>query len=80
MTGADDRILEFFAEHQIALTPAVLTYHLDYTRTHINTRMRVLSEHGLLEDIEEIRGLYKITDRGMAYLGGELGVKDLEEQ
>lgn len=79
MTGADDRILEFFEVHRIALPPSVLTYHLDYSRTHINNRMRRLEEAGLLESVPEVRGLYRITDLGIAYLAGEVNAEELED-
>lgn len=79
MTGADDRILEFFEEHQIALAPATLTYHLDYSKTHINNRMRKLAEEGLLEKVPDIRGLYRITDLGLSYLAGETEAEELED-
>ena len=78
MVEADNRILEFFEDHQIAMPPSVLTYELDYSRPHITTRMKILSNQGLLEDIEEVRGLYRITQRGLDYLHGELEAEDLE--
>ena len=79
MTGADDRILEFFEEHRIALSPATLTHHLDYSKTHINNRMRKLADEGFLERVPDVRGLYRITDLGLAYLAGEVEAEELED-
>ncbi len=42
-------------------------------------RLRELAEHGLLEKAEDKRGYYRITDRGRAYLAGELDADELEK-
>jgi predicted transcriptional regulator len=78
MTGADDRILEFFDQYPIALPPSVLTYHLNYSKVHINNRMRKLADEGLLEKVDPKRGFYEITNIGTDYLRGDLSRDDLE--
>nr|WP_243700388.1 winged helix-turn-helix domain-containing protein [Halorussus pelagicus] len=40
--------------------------------------MPELADHGLLEKVEGKRGYYRITDRGRAYLAGDLDAEDLE--
>lgn len=80
MTGADDRILEFFEEHRIAVPPSVLTYHLNYSKVHINNRMRKLADKGLLEKVDQERGFYAITDLGLEYLAGEVEAEELEDE
>ncbi|WP_080505815.1 hypothetical protein [Halomicrobium katesii] len=80
MTAADDRILEFLlneGNEPIVSTPAVVEMNLDYQITHIRTRLRELHKAGLVEYYDEDRGAYQITDRGRAYLAGELEADDL---
>lgn len=76
MTRADDYILEFLAEHNIVVTPHVVSANIDYNRQYVNQRIRKLADNGLVENTE--RGLYRITDRGRSYLAGELDASELE--
>ncbi|APE95409.1 MarR family transcriptional regulator [Halodesulfurarchaeum formicicum] len=78
MTNADNMILEFFEENLLALPPSVVSYHLDFSRTHIRNRMRKLESEGLLNKVHEQRGYYEITQKGLDYLAGELKAEDLE--
>lgn len=76
MTRADDRILETLSESNLILSPHVLAVNTDYTRQHITNRLSKLTEAKLVEKVDT--GLYKITDRGRAYLTGELDAEELE--
>lgn len=81
MTRADDAILEFLlneGNQQIISTPAVIEANIDYQISHVRTRLRELESANLVEYHDENRGLYQITDRGRAYLEGELNSEDLE--
>lgn len=81
MTAADDRILEFLlneGNEPIVATPAVVEMNVDYKRTHVNNRLSKLREAGLVEYYDEDRAAYQITDRGRAYLEGDLDAEDLE--
>lgn len=78
MSNADDPILEFLEENPIALPPAVVTFHVDYSDTYIRERMRDLESKGLLEKAHETKGYYKIADRGKDYLHGNLESSDLK--
>ena len=81
MTAADDRILEFLlneGNESIIATPAVVEMNLDYQRTHINNRLGKLRGAGLVEYYDKNRGAYRITDRGRAYLAGEIDGEELE--
>lgn len=75
MTAADNRILETLASG-LRLTPAVVAENSDYTRNYVNKRVRKLTEEGLIERVRP--GYYAITDRGRAYLEGELSREQLE--
>ena len=91
MNEVDDAILEYLQEletdtgHRIALPPTAVWYNLveelgvlDRSQNTVSRRMNVLSEESLLEKIDEKRGYYRITDRGLAYLEGGLDMSDLE--
>lgn len=80
MTRADDAILEFLLNEgnkPIISTPAVIEANIDYQISHVRTRLRELENADLVEYYDEDRGLYQITDRGRAYLAGELEKADL---
>lgn len=79
MTKSDPAIVEIFGEAEIALPPGVVDYNLSgVSRSTIIRRLPVLVEHGLLKKVDEDRGYYQITDRGRAYLAGDLDADDLE--
>lgn len=77
MTQGDDRILETLESSGLILSPAVIAKNTDYTRNYVNKRMRKLREEGLVERVED--GYYRISDRGRAYLRGELDADDFED-
>nr|WP_226006624.1 MarR family transcriptional regulator [Natrinema salinisoli] len=77
MTQGDDRILETLEYSGLALSPSVIAYNTDYSRNYVNKRIRKLRESSLVDRPDE--GYYRITDRGRAYLEGELSAEDLEE-
>ena len=81
MTAADDRILEFLlneGNRPLVATPAVIEMNVDYQRTHVSNRLGELLDAGLVEYYDEERAAYQITDRGRAYLAGELDADELE--
>ncbi len=76
----DDRILEILEESGLILSPAIISANLDLTRQHVSSRLSELQEHGLVESAETGRGHYRITDRGRAYLAGDLDADELEAE
>ncbi|ELY68450.1 hypothetical protein C489_07105 [Natrinema versiforme JCM 10478] len=79
MTKSDPAILEIFEKAGIAIPPAVAEFNLEgVSKSTITRRLPVLVDHGLLEQVDEERGYYQITDQGRAYLEGELEKDDLE--
>ena len=76
MNQTDDRILQALEETGMMLTPVVLAKNLDYSRTWVSTRISKLVDAGLIENPEG--SFYQITDRGRAYLAGDLDGDDLE--
>jgi predicted transcriptional regulator len=73
----DDRILEAL-DTGLKLTPAVLAENVDKSRQHVTRRLSDLLDNGLVERPK--RGYYTITDRGQAYLSGELNPAELTEE
>ncbi|WP_323172861.1 transcriptional regulator [Natrialba sp. PRR66] len=78
MSRDDFRILESLAEPNILKiqSPTIVAYNLDMTRPHVSNRLSEFTQHGLVEKIED--GRYRISERGRAYLDGELPIKELE--
>ncbi|ELY90886.1 winged helix-turn-helix transcriptional regulator [Natrialba taiwanensis] len=77
MNQTDNRILEILDESDLILSPAVTAINLDYSRNWVSRRMSKLQKAGLIEKVNG--SYYRITDRGRAYLTGELDAEDLEE-
>ena len=91
MNELDDSILEFLAEMgspggvRVAMAPTPMWVNIAVIRgmttkkqNTFSNRMNQLSTIGLLEKIDEQRGYYKITDKGLAYLDGDLDAEDLQ--
>ena len=78
MTQADDRILETLADSGLTLSPRVLAANTDYSRHYISARLGELRDADLVDRVDE--GLYVISDRGLAYLEGELDAEALENE
>ncbi len=76
MNQTDDRILELLDESDLILTPAVMARNLDYTRNWVSRRVGRLESAGLVEPMDS--GYYQISDRGRAYLAGDLDADELE--
>lgn len=83
MTAADDVILEFLQNDPgdaIRASPAVVEANISYKISHIRTRLRKLHEHGLVDYYDDESGIYQITERGRAYLEGELDASDIVDE
>ncbi|TKX86132.1 ArsR family transcriptional regulator [Halorubrum sp. SS5] len=80
MTKSDPAILELLHESDIDLPPAVISHNVDgVSHPTVKRRLPILNEHGLVEKTSEKRGYYRITERGRAYLAGDLDSDDLED-
>ncbi|WP_459191977.1 PhiH1 repressor [Halosimplex sp. J119] len=75
MVPTDDRILELIREYG-NLTPTAIEDLGGPSAGHARNRCPVLAKYGLLHRIS--RGLYGITDEGLAYLDEELDASTLE--
>lgn len=83
MNSLDDSILEFLyevgGEPSVALPPTVIWWNLVEDRevsesvsSTFSRRMNKLAEAGLLEQVDESRGYYKLTQLGKSYLEEEM--------
>ena len=80
MTKSDPAIVEFFGETGIAMPPAVVDYNLSgVSKSTLKRRLPHLVDADLLEKVDDAKGYYEITEKGRAYLAGELDAADLEE-
>lgn len=71
MTIWDDRILEYVAEHDGASVGELeASGYVRVSNAHVSRRCAKLADHGLLRPLGN--GVYVITDRGEAYLAGDL--------
>lgn len=74
MVPSDDAILELVREHG-NLTPQAIDELGGPSAQHAGIRCRELAQYGLLRQIS--RGLYGMTDDGLAYLDEELDASEL---
>nr|WP_193787915.1 PhiH1 repressor [Natronolimnohabitans innermongolicus] len=75
MVPSDDRILELLREEG-NLTPQAVEDFGGPVSGHASDRLPLLATYGLVTKIS--RGLYRITDTGVAYLDEELDASELE--
>lgn len=71
----DDRILYLFYDTKMEMSPSVAADNISMDRKHVNERLQVLADHGLLK--KPSRGRYYISDLGIDYVRGELDPGDL---
>mgnify|MGYP000297790796 FL=1 len=81
MTKSDPAILELLQESGLELPPAVISHNVDgVSHPTVKRRITILNEHGLVKKASEKRGYYRVTERGRAFLAGDLDTDDLEEE
>ncbi|TKX64878.1 ArsR family transcriptional regulator [Halorubrum sp. GN12_10-3_MGM] len=81
MTKSDDAILEILDECGIAIPPRAIAFNVEnVSRPTIDRRLPKLEDAGLVERYEDPQGYTRITNRGRAYLAGELDASDLEDE
>lgn len=77
MTIADDRILEYLAEHESG-TPSKMenTDGMRFSRSYIHQRCDVLESYGLVRHLGN--GVHVITTEGEKYLNSQLDAESLK--
>ncbi len=83
MTPSDRDILEILANEggrrELVLTPRLIAENTDWARDTIREHVVVLRDHNLIEYHDESAGIYQLSDRGRAYLAGNLDVSELDD-
>lgn len=83
MTPVDRAILELLRNeggpHELVLSPRLLAENSDWSRQTVREHLMTLRDRGLVEYYDESGGIYRLSDRGRAYLAGELAVEELEK-
>jgi predicted ArsR family transcriptional regulator len=82
MTPIDRDILELLENggDELVFSPAVIAANLDWSHDSIRRHMKGLREQGLVEYYDETRGLYQLSERGRAWLRGDLPTEEIEEK
>ena len=70
----DDRILEALATSGLVLSPSVIAFNIDKSRSEVNRRLSELVDRGFVERVK--RGYYEITETGEQYLAGNIDPDD----
>ena len=79
MTKSDDAILELLDECGIAIPPRAIAFNIEnVSRPTIDRRLPKLEVADLVERYEDPQGYTRITDRGRAYLAGDINADELE--
>lgn len=79
-----DPILRFLNEHRIALSPTSISYNLEQemerppSEATVYRALRGAKEVGLVH--QPYGSLYEITERGQAYLAGDLNMDQLNQE
>jgi len=82
MKAADQSILQLLAPpKKLELTPSNVARNVGLSRGYTSERLGILEDHGLVQaDREEGHPYFSITERGEAFLEGELSVSELEAE
>lgn len=84
--GKEERrraILEFLAGCDLALPPKPIYVNMSrqgatFGKKTIERHLGDMADEGLVERVLEAEGYYAITDKGLAYLEGDLDADDLQ--
>ncbi|GAB3676746.1 hypothetical protein GCM10028856_35250 [Halopiger thermotolerans] len=83
MTPVDRDILELLRNEggrtELVLTPRLIAENTDWGRQTVREHLMVLREKDMVEYYDESGGIHQLSDRGRAYLEGEIAVEELED-
>ena len=84
MTGYDEPILELLEDSGVALPPRGIEINLhligiEVSNTTVHNRIKRLHENGLVDKVVDDAGYYALSEKGRAYLEGDLDVDELED-
>ncbi|WP_458190096.1 helix-turn-helix domain-containing protein [Haladaptatus sp. NG-WS-4] len=78
MNTATDPVLEALDETNWALPPKVLYYNLGLSRASVNRALQELLKRDFVEKPKDAASYYQITEKGRAYLMGEIDASNVE--
>lgn len=84
MNKATDPILELLEESDLALPPGAIGFNLRRisddapSQPTVDRAVQDLREYGLIDKPDSSKTYYTITDKGRAYLDGELDASEVE--
>ncbi|WP_224338119.1 PadR family transcriptional regulator [Haloprofundus halobius] len=83
MKPSEYTVLDFLGRTRLSLPPSVLHYNMvksghEIGYSTVKANLASLSEHNLVTKEKEEEGYYAITDRGIAYLEGELDPDEID--
>lgn len=76
MSPVHYEILGFFDTHDIWISAFPLAMNIDYDGSYVTNQLEKLRQAGL---VEKQGRAYRLTDRGRAFLAGDLDADDLPE-
>ena len=82
MTPVDRDILERLWNEgncELRLTPGMIAENVDWGDQAVREHVLELRDHGLIEHVDQDRGIYQLSDRGRAWLEGNLPTDALED-
>jgi predicted ArsR family transcriptional regulator len=65
---------------ELVLTPALISENTDWSRNAVRKHMIELRDRGLVEYYDEDRSIYQLSERGRAWLDGNLPTEELEAE
>jgi predicted ArsR family transcriptional regulator len=83
MTPVDRDILERLrneGNEELVLTPALVSENLDWSRNAVRKHMIELRDRDLVEYYDEDRSIYQLSERGRAWLRGNVPTEELETE
>lgn len=82
MTPVDRDILECLLNEggeELILNPSAIAANVDWGSQTVREHMIVLREQSLVEYTDEDRALHQLSERGRAWLEGDLPTEELED-
>lgn len=82
MTPVDRDILERLwneGNRELRLTPGMIAENVDWGDQAVREHVLTLRDYALIEHVDEDRGVYQLSDRGRAWLEGDLPTETLED-
>lgn len=82
MAPVDRDILELLqneGNRELVLNPRMIAENTDWERTTIREHVRTLYDHNFLEYHDKSGSIYQLSDRGRAFLRGDLDIDEIED-